>query len=90
MSRMHKFWLWLRGYANKQVRDTSGINFDLQCHHCKTWISEGFPLKALREPAPAMPETDCGRCGQTSYWIDYGIIWGAAADAVKSNEGEEA
>lgn len=89
---MLKFWLWLREFANRMVREQYEFGPDLKCPHCLTRVSEGYPLVACRDRETLMPKTICGRCKRESAWADHGIIWecrttvNAAAELGKAKE----
>jgi DNA-binding CsgD family transcriptional regulator len=72
---MERFWMWLREYANQKVRESYKFGLDLRCDHCLRWISEGFPLKQMRDRETLNPVTTCGHCGRDTHWTDVGIIW---------------
>lgn len=75
---LEKFWVRLRAYANKKVRQhhISKTKYDLKCNKCNTWTSEvgGWAnLSGISTDNKLFKYMKCNRCGHISKWDCTGI-----------------
>lgn len=72
---MENFWIWLREYANKKVKQhyMNRVYHDRKCERCGTWTSEVDGCARLEQDDDYDYMT-CKKCGHVSKWDCRGMI----------------